>query len=85
VPLSFKPEDVAGMRSDGLQGRYSVHDGFARLLAGTGLQANQTSAGYRLVRTSVVGSAAATTLEPSVRWRAARHQPHSPRYHSRFR
>lgn len=38
VALSFDPQTLAGQRSDGLQGRYTMRDGFARLLAGSGYE-----------------------------------------------
>ena len=36
--LSFDPALVAGMQSGGLQGSHSVREGFARILAGSGLE-----------------------------------------------
>ena len=41
--LSFDPAMVRGLRSDGLNGAYSVGAGFARLLSGSGLQARGQS------------------------------------------
>ena len=43
VVLSFDPAMVRGLRSDGLNGAYSVGAGFARLLSGSGLQARGQS------------------------------------------
>ncbi|WKK20609.1 TonB-dependent siderophore receptor [Achromobacter insolitus] len=43
VVLSFDPALVRGRHSDGLQGAYSVGAGFARILAGSGLQARAQS------------------------------------------
>lgn len=49
VLLSFDPALTAGRRSSGLQGRYPVEQGFAQLLAGSGLRAHQMAdGGYRL-------------------------------------
>ncbi|WP_454727636.1 MULTISPECIES: TonB-dependent receptor family protein [Cupriavidus] len=39
VTVSFRPEDVAGLTTKGLQGRYTAADGLAALLAGTSLRA----------------------------------------------
>lgn len=39
VTLSFPPAQVAGLQSPGLRGEASVASGFARVLAGTGLEA----------------------------------------------
>lgn len=39
VQLVFDPRLLEGRTSDGLQGRYGVQDGFARLLRGTGMEA----------------------------------------------
>ena len=39
VVLSFDPAQVRGLRSEGLDGAYPVGAGFARILAGSGLQA----------------------------------------------
>ncbi|AFT70262.1 TonB-dependent siderophore receptor family protein 6 [Alloalcanivorax dieselolei B5] len=51
VPLSFDPQVLSGMRSDGLEGTYSTQEGFQALLAGTGygLQSKGES-GYSLRR-----------------------------------
>lgn len=38
VRLSFDPALVAGLKSGGLQGSYSVREGFARILAGSGYE-----------------------------------------------
>ena len=49
VLLSFDPQQLQGRQSPGLQGDYSVQDGFATLLAGTGLQEVADSQGrYQL-------------------------------------
>lgn len=38
VPLSFDPTPLADIRSEGLQGSYSVQEGFDRLLGGSGYE-----------------------------------------------
>ncbi|MBO3274251.1 TonB-dependent receptor [Pseudomonas schmalbachii] len=38
VPLSFDPRPLSAIHSDGLQGSFSVEEGFARLLAGSGYE-----------------------------------------------
>jgi len=49
VLLSFDPQQLQGRQSPGLQGDYSVQEGFATLLAGTGLQEVADSQGrYQL-------------------------------------
>ena len=59
---------VAGRRSAGLDGRFGVRDGFARLLAGTGLQVQERSPGIWVLRQagSAAAPAAATTAIPTV-------------------
>ncbi|WP_039051638.1 TonB-dependent siderophore receptor [Bordetella avium] len=41
VVLSFEPSRLRGLSSPGLKGEYGVAEGFARLLAGSGMQARQ--------------------------------------------
>lgn len=48
VLLSFDPALTAGLSSRGLQGNYEVEQGFAMLLAGSGLQVVAGGNGYRL-------------------------------------
>ncbi|OEZ92782.1 ferripyoverdine receptor precursor [Janthinobacterium sp. HH106] len=49
ILLSFSSDATQGLRSAGLQGSYSLHDGFRVLLAGSGLQAvPQANGGYLL-------------------------------------
>jgi len=58
ITVSFRPEDVAGLNSAGLQGSFTVADGLERLLSGTSLHAlPQPGEGY-VVRAP--GSAGAT-------------------------
>ncbi|OLS60877.1 TonB-dependent siderophore receptor [Pseudomonas putida] len=47
---------TAGLRSDGLDGEYSVSEGLARILVATRLQAISDGAGYRLVERPASGS-----------------------------
>ncbi|WP_262405505.1 STN domain-containing protein [Pseudomonas fluorescens] len=50
VSVSVEPGLVSGRRSAGLSGNYSIDEGFARLLQGSGLQLQPVSAGaYTLV------------------------------------
>ncbi len=48
ISLSFDPALVAGKRSSGLSGRYTLEEAFSRLLAGTGLEAVARQGGYGL-------------------------------------
>ncbi|MEG1768071.1 MAG: TonB-dependent receptor plug domain-containing protein, partial [Comamonas sp.] len=50
VALSFDAAQIGARRSPGLQGRYAVQDGFARLLEGTELQAQRESSGVYTLR-----------------------------------
>ncbi|MDD0973287.1 TonB-dependent siderophore receptor [Pseudomonas fontis] len=53
ITLSFDARQTQGQQSNGLQGNFSVDDGLARLLAGSGLQAQrQSNGGYVLVPSS---------------------------------
>ncbi|MFJ4394710.1 TonB-dependent siderophore receptor [Pseudomonas sp. NPDC089396] len=66
VPLSFDPALLKGVQSQGLEGSYSVADGFAHLLAGSGYSLISTdSGGYTLAPTVDLGEAlelGATTI-----------------------
>ncbi|PRD21864.1 UNVERIFIED_CONTAM: pupB [Trichonephila clavipes] len=62
VLLSFDAALTNGKHSPGLQGRYSVEQGFAQLLAGSGLQAVSTGAGSFGIKP---GSVAGDVLELS--------------------
>lgn len=62
VTIAFRPEDLAGLASPGLDGRYTVADGLAALLAGTGAQAApQSGEGYVIQRPAPSTSDAAPT------------------------
>ncbi|MEF9899613.1 MAG: TonB-dependent siderophore receptor [Pseudomonas sp.] len=53
ITLSFDARQTQGKQSAGLQGNYSVEEGLARLLQGSGLQAQrQSNGGYVLVPVS---------------------------------
>jgi len=70
VTLSFRPEQTAGYASSGLQGRYTVTEGFARLLQGSGMHAvARTGDGYVLqadsARPASVRTATATAVAGS--------------------
>tara|TARA_Y100000748_G_scaffold248086_1_gene212761 strand:+ start:773 stop:3193 length:2421 start_codon:yes stop_codon:yes gene_type:complete len=58
VSLSVDPALMQGRRSEGLSGSYSVEEGFARLLQGSGLQIQPVGAGgYTLVAAPAQGEA----------------------------
>jgi catecholate siderophore receptor len=60
VRLSFDPALLAGQRSSGLQGNYSVDEGFARILAGSGYERVELKAGaYALRKTPALAGAEA--------------------------
>lgn len=54
VRLSFDPALVAGQRSSGLQGSYSVDEGFARILAGSGYERVDLRSGAYSLRKAAV-------------------------------
>lgn len=49
VSIAFNAGQVSALHSQGLKGSYSLADGFAQLLYGSGLQAQASSDGYLLV------------------------------------
>ncbi|MFK3970426.1 TonB-dependent siderophore receptor [Pseudomonas sp. NPDC087358] len=49
VAIVFDAQSVAGKRSPALQGNLNIEQGFATLLAGSGLRVIQSSAGYSLI------------------------------------
>ncbi|MEN0108512.1 MAG: TonB-dependent receptor plug domain-containing protein, partial [Pseudomonas sp.] len=74
VMLSFASAQTAGLNSAGLQGDYSVDEGFAKLLAGSGLQVRQEgnkrfslvsvpTGGVALGMTEISGNTLGTTTE----------------------
>ena len=58
VMLSFAPAQTAGVNSPGLQGEYSVQEGFAKLLAGSHLQLRQEGSNRYSLVTLQAGDAA---------------------------
>ncbi|MFH0133765.1 TonB-dependent siderophore receptor [Variovorax sp. VaC1] len=65
VALSFDPASTRTLNSSGIQGSYTVHAGFAALLAGTGLEAVEGGVGEFTLRKAVPASqAAASSSEP---------------------
>ena len=62
VALSFDAAGLRGIHSEGLRGRYTVEDGFARLLATSNLEAVHQGGGNYLLRTRPPSST--TTLAP---------------------
>ncbi|XAH23260.1 TonB-dependent siderophore receptor [Xylophilus sp. GW821-FHT01B05] len=68
VTLSSEPALTDGRSTPGLRGRYGVHDGFAQLLAGTGLQIAQASDKVFVLRR--VATTATTTALAQVEVRA---------------
>jgi outer membrane receptor for ferric coprogen and ferric-rhodotorulic acid len=56
--ISFDARQTEGMRSPGLKGTFAVSEGFARLLGGSGLQAEPQSNGTYILRPApAIGSA----------------------------
>ncbi|THF64773.1 TonB-dependent siderophore receptor [Pseudothauera nasutitermitis] len=49
ISLTIPPALVAGKASNGLQGRYAIEDGLARILAGSGLEASGSGRTYVVV------------------------------------
>ena len=63
VILSFEPGQTAGRSSAGLQGNYSVEQGFAALLQGSGLQAASPAPGSYVLQS--IPAAEAVNLAPT--------------------
>lgn len=67
VPLSFDPALVSGLRSDGLEGAYTVQEGFSRLLAGSGYALSEQGGGaYSLRKLPPAGAEESATVLPAV-------------------
>ncbi|CAB3845243.1 Ferrichrome outer membrane transporter/phage receptor [Achromobacter anxifer] len=64
VVLSFDPALVRGLRSEGLEGAYPVGAGFARILAGSGLQARAQSGNTWTLQPASAPGGDTTTLAP---------------------
>lgn len=71
VPLSFDPALVAGRQSAGLTGAYTVREGFARLLSGSGYALAEQGGGAYSLRKLPSGDSEAATLLPSITVAAA--------------
>lgn len=65
VMISFDPAQTQGLSSSGLTGRYTVQEGFARLLGGTGLQAVEQGAGAYVLRPGAAVVAPTATAAPA--------------------
>lgn len=66
VPLSFDPALVAGQRSPGLSGSYSVREGFARVLGGSGYAVTEQGEGAYSLRKLPTGEGGAATVLPTI-------------------
>lgn len=66
VPLSFDSTLLAGQQSRGIVGAYTVREGFARLLDGSGYTVAEQGAGAYSLRKLPAGDAGAATLLPSI-------------------
>ncbi len=62
APLSFDPAMLSGMRSDGLDGAYTVKEGFARLLSGSGYALSEQGGGAYSLRKLPAPDESATML-----------------------
>ncbi|AJQ47682.1 MULTISPECIES: TonB-dependent siderophore receptor [Pseudomonas] len=65
TPISFESRQVQGLTSPGVHGSFTIDDGFAQLLSGSGLVASPTEDGYQLQQAAPVTGAvnlAATTI-----------------------
>lgn len=68
APLSFDPALTAGRRTAGLSGRFTAQEGFARLLAGSGLEVVPREVGGYVLRVAAAGvapSAAPSATSPA--------------------
>ena len=61
ITLSFAPDDVRGLNTNGLNAGGSLEDGLAKLLKGSGLMAHKTDSGFVVLRDSGAG----LQLEPT--------------------
>lgn len=59
TPISFQSSQVSGLTSPGVHGTYSIAEGFAQVLDGTGLTARPSADGYQLEDSSASGGALA--------------------------
>nr|WP_315252725.1 TonB-dependent receptor [uncultured Duganella sp.] len=77
IMLSFVPDLTAGLRSDGLQGQYSVDDGLGKLLSGSGLEAVRQPNGSYLLRRAAGATPADARLQ-AIQVRAETDVPAAP-------
>ncbi|WP_052097355.1 TonB-dependent receptor [Achromobacter sp. RTa] len=66
VPLSFDPAMLSGRRSDGLNGAYTVQEGFSRLLSGSGYALSAQGNGAYTLRQLPSGPGESATVLPAV-------------------
>ncbi len=66
VPLSFDPAMLSGRRSEGLNGAYTVQEGFSRLLAGSGYALSEQGGGAYALRKLPPGPDESATVLPTV-------------------
>lgn len=66
VSLSTDPAQTRGLRSPGVRGSFGVAQGFAQVLAGSGLEAVQLPNGAYVLRQAAPSSAAATGVEKTM-------------------
>lgn len=64
VEVIFSPATVAGLRSSALNGRYTVEDALHRLLLGTGIEADHSSASVIVLHTRAAPINHGTRLTP---------------------
>jgi outer membrane receptor for ferric coprogen and ferric-rhodotorulic acid len=64
VSLSFTPEQTQGLRTSGLQGVHGVEQGFAQLLAGSGLRAVPREGGGYTLRAAPAQTSAPSRADP---------------------
>ncbi|MCJ9713508.1 secretin and TonB N-terminal domain-containing protein, partial [Bordetella hinzii] len=62
IMLTFTPEQTAGKTTAGLKGRYGIEEAFARLLAGSQLQATRQSAGGYILRAAEAATLSAIRI-----------------------
>lgn len=77
VPLSFDPAMVSGLRTNGLDGAYTVQEGFVRLLSGSGYVLSEQGGGAYSLRKLPSGSDASATVLPAVTVAASAAAPYA--------
>ncbi len=66
VPLSFDPTPLTTFRSEGLQGDYSIHEGFNKLLHGTGFELIDKGDGAYSLRKLTASDSLPAPAEPTL-------------------